>query len=126
MTDPSILSVQNLRKNYGSLAAVNDVSFELAAGDSLAIVGESGSGKTTVPASSSALSEPALGPSTRVEVTAPSRLDRQPCADNAGARSRSSSKIRTPASTLVTTLAAAWTQHCDCVTTWIKPSAMSE
>ena len=48
MNDHAILSVQNLRKNYGSLAAVNDVSFDLLAGDSLAIVGESGSGKTTV------------------------------------------------------------------------------
>jgi ABC-type glutathione transport system ATPase component len=48
MTTSSILSVQNLQKNYGSLAAVHDVSFDLAAGDSLAIVGESGSGKTTV------------------------------------------------------------------------------
>ncbi|MEU8529886.1 MULTISPECIES: ABC transporter ATP-binding protein [Streptomyces] len=41
------LVVEGLCKRYGDHAAVDDVSFTLAPGSSLAVVGESGSGKTT-------------------------------------------------------------------------------
>ena len=44
----SVLAVEALRKEFGSLVAVDDVSFTIPAGRSLAIVGESGSGKTTI------------------------------------------------------------------------------
>jgi ABC-type glutathione transport system ATPase component len=44
----SVLAVEGLRKEFGSLVAVDDVSFAIPAGRSLAIVGESGSGKTTI------------------------------------------------------------------------------
>ncbi len=47
MTEP-VLTVSGLVKEYGTFRAVDDVSFTVEPGRSLAIVGESGSGKTTV------------------------------------------------------------------------------
>src|SRR5258707_13693426 len=47
MAEP-VLEVRGLRKEFGTQVAVDDVSFTLPEGGSLAIVGESGSGKTTV------------------------------------------------------------------------------
>jgi oligopeptide transport system ATP-binding protein len=43
-----VLEVSGLRKEFGDLVAVNDVSFAVPQAGSLAIVGESGSGKTTI------------------------------------------------------------------------------
>jgi ABC-type glutathione transport system ATPase component len=48
MADEPLLDVVDLRKEFGSHVAVDDVSFQIAEGGSLAIVGESGSGKTTI------------------------------------------------------------------------------
>jgi ABC-2 type transport system ATP-binding protein len=42
-----IIEVKNLHKTYGSMVAVNDISFEIRAGEIFGMVGPNGAGKTT-------------------------------------------------------------------------------
>ena len=60
-----MLKVERLTKTYdaahGPLTVLKEVSFELAAGDSLAIVGPSGSGKTTLLGLCAGLDRPSTG-----------------------------------------------------------------
>lgn len=46
MAEP-ILQVRDLTKSYGAFTALDNASFDLRAGETLAVVGESGSGKST-------------------------------------------------------------------------------
>src|SRR6266581_8286649 len=56
-----VLEVSGLRKEFGELVAVDDVSFGIPEAGSLAIVGESGSGKTTIARMIVGLERPTAG-----------------------------------------------------------------
>jgi ABC-type glutathione transport system ATPase component len=83
-----ILRADGLRKAYGSVLAVDDVSFEIPAGGSLAIVGESGSGKTTVARMIVGLTAPTAG-----TITACGR-DRSTPARSASERRRRGAEVQ--------------------------------
>jgi oligopeptide transport system ATP-binding protein len=77
--DPApVLEVTGLRKQFGSLVAVDDISFAIPPGRSLAIVGESGSGKTTIARMIVGLERPTRGTITAcgTDVSAPARSAR--------------------------------------------------
>ena len=43
-----VLSLKNIKKNYGSLKALDDISFDVPKGSVFGILGPNGSGKTTM------------------------------------------------------------------------------
>jgi ABC-2 type transport system ATP-binding protein len=57
----SIISVQNLRKTYGSTVAVDDISFEVTEGEIYGLLGPNGAGKTTTVECLQALRSPDAG-----------------------------------------------------------------
>ena len=57
----TVLDARQLRKNYGSLTAVSDVSFTIGAGEILGYVGPNGAGKSTTVKMLAGLIEPSAG-----------------------------------------------------------------
>jgi len=47
VSDRPIIRVQHIVKSFGSVMAVNDVSFDVRAGEIFAFLGPNGAGKTT-------------------------------------------------------------------------------
>ncbi|MBP0581126.1 ABC transporter ATP-binding protein [Labrys sp. LIt4] len=56
-----VLSVRDVRKRYGAFEALKGISFDLMAGETMAVVGESGSGKSTLARILLRLDEPDSG-----------------------------------------------------------------
>ncbi|MCB8982862.1 MAG: ABC transporter ATP-binding protein [Ardenticatenaceae bacterium] len=57
----SVIEVNHLRKTYGSVTAVDDISLQVSAGEIFAIVGPNGAGKTTAVESIMGLRRPDSG-----------------------------------------------------------------
>lgn len=48
MEKPDLVKISNLVKEYGGFTAVNDISFEIKAGEIVGLLGPNGAGKTTI------------------------------------------------------------------------------
>jgi len=57
----AIITVENLRKTYGTTVAVDDISFEVAEGEIFGLLGPNGAGKTTTVECLQALRQPDSG-----------------------------------------------------------------
>ena len=61
MAEVAPIKIENLVKDYGSLRAVDNVSFELKPGEILGLLGPNGAGKTTIISTMMTLEEPTSG-----------------------------------------------------------------
>ena len=103
-----LLSIRNLKKEFpirkgvfsrqvGAVKAVNDVSFDIARGETLGVVGESGCGKTTTGRDDTAIDRADVGGDQIRGARRPLDGNARSCA-RFGARCRSSFRIPSPRS----------------------------
>ncbi len=59
--DPFPLDIAHLTKNYGSLCAVDDVSFNIQKGEIFGLLGPNGAGKTSIISTITTMEEPTAG-----------------------------------------------------------------
>ena len=69
-----MLKLENVRKTYGSLVAVDDLSFTVKDGEIFGLLGENGAGKTTTFRMIMGLLEPDKG-----NITYPCNIGAIPC-----------------------------------------------
>jgi len=76
-----MLSVQKLGKDFGGIAALNDLSFDVAAGEVVGLIGPNGSGKTTLINLVTGLYRPSVGriclEGARIDGLSPHRVARR-------------------------------------------------
>ena len=48
MNTPPVVDVQSVRKSFGKVIAVNDITFSLNSGEIFGLLGPNGAGKTTI------------------------------------------------------------------------------
>ena len=56
-----MIEVENLVRNYGDFAAVDDVSFSIGRGEVVGLLGHNGAGKTTIMKMLTGFLEPSFG-----------------------------------------------------------------
>ena len=61
LAETPLLSIRNVSKNYGVVAAVNDVSLDVAKGEICGVIGPNGSGKSTLFDCVTGLQKPSAG-----------------------------------------------------------------
>ena len=61
MVNEKILTIKNLKKNFGKNKVLNGIDLELAAGERVVVLGPSGSGKSTLLRCINHLEEPSAG-----------------------------------------------------------------
>jgi ABC-2 type transport system ATP-binding protein len=71
----SVIRTENLRKEYGSTVAVNDVSLTIQEGEIFGLLGPNGAGKTTLVEILQGLRTPTAGSATVLDIPIQERLE---------------------------------------------------
>ena len=73
-----ILKISNVSKNFGKVKAVNNISFEVEEGETIAFIGPNGAGKTTTIKMMTGILFPDKGRNTQLDLRTKTVLPRCP------------------------------------------------